>query len=196
MSNTKLENILEKLSANPVIPCMDSYEEIFSSEYKDIRIIFFYNIGIFDLLEINKRNITAKKDIIIHIDSVRGISSDEEGARFIKNYLNIDIVSSTSPKMINCFKKLGFITIQSIFVVDTKSIAKGAQLIKAGRPDIVDMRPGILYPKASGILPDALKDIPVICSGFISNKSELENILKHGAKGITSSKKELWTLYL
>lgn len=196
MINEALKDILKILAINPVIPCMDSYEEIFSSYYDGIKIIFFYDLGIFDLIEISKKNINAKKNIILHMDSLKGISADEEGAKFIKKYLNINIICSSSPKLINCFKKFDFLTIQSIFVMDTKSTKKGIQLINTGRPHLIDIRPGILYPKTANILMKDFPEIPVICSGFVNNKEDLENILENGAKGITTSKKELWKLFL
>lgn len=196
MVNEELQGLIKTLGVNPVIPCMDSYEEIFSSYYKDIKTIFFYDVGIFDLIEIKKKNSSAKKKIILHVDSLKGVSTDEEGAQFIKKYLNINIICSSSPKLINCFKKFEFLTIQSIFVMDTKSTKKGIQLINTGKPHLIDIRPGILFPKAASILMKDFSEIPVICSGFINNKEDLESILKNGAKAITTGKKELWKLYL
>ena len=57
---------------------------------------------------------------------------------------------------------------QSMFILDTKSFKKGIELVKAGKPDLIDIRPGILYPKASELLRESF-DIPVICSGFINS---------------------------
>ena len=51
------------------------------------------------------------------------------------------MVTSSSPKSINCLKKINFPVMQSMFILDTKSFKKGIELVKAGKPDLIDIRP-------------------------------------------------------
>jgi len=196
MEDIILKEFLEALKINPVIPCASNYKEIFIDNYKNIRVIYIYDIGILDLLEIKKINEKEKKYIILNIDSLRGISTDEEGADFIKKYLSIDIVSSSSPKLTARFRKRGFLTMQSIFVLDTLSTHKAIKLIEAGNPNIIDLRPGILYMNVRDALVSHFPDIPIVCSGFIDNGEKLKGMLSRGAIGITTSKKDLWELFI
>jgi glycerol uptake operon antiterminator len=145
-------------------------------------------------MDVAKKNQAAKKIIILNIDTLKGLSADEYGIRFLKEYIGINMITSASPKSINCLKKLDFLVMQSMFILDTKSLKKGIELVKAGKPDLIDIRPGILYPKASVLLRES-SDIPVICSGFINNLEELKKILDSGAIGIATSFHELWSLY-
>ena len=110
MDNKIFKDFLEKLKINPVIPCLNNYQEVFIDKYKDIKIIYIYELAILDLLDLKKINAKENKYIILNIDHLRGISADEEGASFIKKYLNIQIVSSSSPKLIARFRKRDFIT--------------------------------------------------------------------------------------
>lgn len=192
--NSYVNNIISELSGNPVIPCTNNFDDILDSNYNNIKVVLLYDLNIFDLISIAKKNLTAKKIIILNIDTVKGLLADEYGIRFLKEYIKIDMITSASPKSINCLKKLNFPVMQSMFILDTKSLKKGIELIKAGKPDLIDIRPGILYPKAAELLKKSF-DIPVICSGFINNREELKKILNSGAIGITTSSHELWTLY-
>jgi len=192
--NLYVKNIISELSKNPVIPCTNNFDDILDSNYNNIKIVLLYDLNIFDLINIAKKNLTAKKIIILNIDTLKGLLADEYGIRFLKDYIKINIITSASPKVVNCLKKLDFPVMQSMFVLDTKSLKKGIELVKVGKPDLIDIRPGILYPKAAKLLKENF-DIPIICSGFISNREELKKILDSGAIGITTSSHELWTLY-
>ena len=57
-------------------------------------------------------------------------------------------------------------------------------------PDAIEIMPGIM-PKITKKMSDEL-DVPVIVGGLISEKSEVENALKSGALGVSTSAKELW----
>ena len=192
--NAQIEKILKELKINPIIPCTSNFDNIIDSKYDKDKIVLLYDLSIFDLINIVKKNAKANKLIILNIDTVKGISADEYGFKFLKDVIKIDAITSSSPKTINYLRKLDFLVMQSMFVLDTKSLKKGIELVRAGKPDLIDVRPGILYPKASNLLKENF-NIPIICSGFISNKSELQKIMESGAAGITTSSKELWTMY-
>ena len=84
---------------------------------------------------------------------------------------------------------------QTIFLFDTKSLKKGVELIKQGKPDLVDIRPGISVLKTMPFLKNNLKDVPIVCSGFIQNKSDVNDILNNNVTAITTSNKKLWNLF-
>ena len=192
--NLYVKNIIRELSKNPVIPCTNNFSDVMDARYDNIRVVLLYDLNIFDLMDVAKNNQAEKKIIILNIDTIKGLSADEYGIKFLKDYIGINMVTSASPKSINCLKKIDFPVMQSMFILDTKSFKKGIELVKAGKPDLIDIRPGILYPKASELLRESF-DIPVICSGFINSQEELKKILDSGAIGITTSSHELWNLY-
>lgn len=195
MSENK-DSILDNLKKNPIIPCTSSPEEIFSPRYDRIGVVLLFDLSIFDLLELSKNNLNRNKHIILNIDTIKGIGTDEYGLAFLKRCLKIDTISTSSPKVINYSKKLNLRVVQTMFIFDSKSLKKGVDLIKTGKPDFVDVRPGILYIKNANFLKNNLKDIPIICSGFIQSKTEVESILENGATAITTSNPNLWEMYL
>lgn len=193
--NIQIANLIKELNKNPVIPCISNFDELLESAYADIKTVLIYDTNIFDLINITKKNLNQKKTIILNIDTVKGLCADEYGIKFLRNYIKIDIIATASPKIINCLKKLNCPVMQLMFILDTKSLKKGIELVTAGKPDLIDIRPGILFPKAAEMLRKNF-NIPTICSGFINNQEELKKILDSGAVGITTSSQKLWTLYL
>ena len=114
--NLYVKNIISELSKNPVIPCTNNFDDILDSNYNNIKIVLLYDLNIFDLINIAKKNLTAKKIIILNIDTLKGLLADEYGIRFLKDYIKINIITSASPKVVNCLKKLDFPVMQSMFV--------------------------------------------------------------------------------
>ena len=67
MGKNTFGELIDCLTGNPVIPCSDTVEEIFLSEYRDIKVALVCDLGIIDLMEIRNKNTSAKKYIILHI---------------------------------------------------------------------------------------------------------------------------------
>ena len=195
MSEIKID-LVKLLRDNPIIPCSSNFDELLSKQYRDIKVILLYDLTIFDLLEVARKNNEAGKLIILNIDTVKGIATDEYGLSFVKKYLKINIIATSSPKIINYCKKLDFKIIQTIFLFDTKSLLKGIQLIKQGKPDMVDIRPGLSVLRTTEFLRENINGIPIICSGFIQDKSDIKELLQNRVTAVTTSNKKLWDLYI
>ena len=191
----KQKELLGLLKDNPIIPCTSNFDDILVPGFDNIKLVLLYDLTIFDLLEVAKKNKEVKKTIILNLDTIKGIACDEYGLSFIKRYLKINIIASSSPRIINYSKKLDFLVMQTIFLFDTKSLKKGVELIKQGKPDLVDIRPGISVLRTMPFLKNNLKDIPIVCSGFIQNKSDVNDILNNNVTAVTTSNKKLWNLY-
>ena len=191
----KQKELLGLLKDNPVIPCTSNFDDTLVPGFDDVKVVLLHDLSIFDLLEVAKKNKEIKKKIILNIDTIKGIARDEHGLSFIKRYLKINIIATSSPRIINYSKKLDFLVMQTIFLFDTKSLKKGVDLIKQGKPDLVDIRPGISALKTMPFLKNNLKEVPIVCSGFIQNKSDIADVLNNNVIAITTSNKKLWNLY-
>jgi len=75
------------------------------------------------------------KKVIVHMDMVKGISSDEYGCEFVCQVLKADGVISTKAKVLETAKKNHKITILRTFLIDTKSLEKGINLANELEPD-------------------------------------------------------------
>ncbi|MDZ7837370.1 MAG: glycerol-3-phosphate responsive antiterminator [Actinomycetota bacterium] len=81
--------LLKNLKDNPVIPCTNDFSLISSPRFSNIKIILMYDLDIINLFKIAKKNLEIKKEIILNVDMIKGISCDKNGLGFLKQYLHI-----------------------------------------------------------------------------------------------------------
>ena len=60
------------------------------------------------------------------------------------------------------------------------------------RPDVVEIRPGVVQPAMSGLLPPL--EVPMLAGGFIRTPLDARSALAAGAIGVTTSSEGLWDL--
>ena len=68
--------------------------------------------------------------------------------------------------------------------------------VKQGKPDIVDIRPGVSVLRTAAYLKDNLDGIPIICSGFIKDREDIQDLIRNRVTAVTTSNKKIWDLYI
>ena len=189
-----VNELLTIFKKNPVIPCTSNLENYANEDYKSSKVILLYDFSIFDLKKFKNTAPEFKKFTIFSLETMSGIANDDEGVKFLRDFLGIQAIESSSPRALSSAKKIGMITIQTIFTFDSKSIIKAAKLMNEIKPDFIDIRPGISLLKLKNIL-SSIEKYNIICSGLISSKEEVRLLVENGAAAVTTSKKELWGLY-
>lgn len=127
----------------------------------------------------------AEKKVLVHLDLIHGIASDEYGCEYFCQKIKVDGIISTKGKVIEAAKRNKKIGILRIFLIDSRSLEKAIALCNAVAPDYVEVLPGI----ASGILP-MLKtriSVPMMSGGLIKTKEEIQKCLDDGACAVTVS---------
>ncbi|MBM3705228.1 MAG: glycerol-3-phosphate responsive antiterminator [Actinobacteria bacterium] len=191
MTVNELVTILKK---NPVIPCTNKLEDYENHDFASSKVVLLYDFSIFDLKNFKTAVRQFNKFTIFSLETMSGIANDDEGVKFLRDTLGIEAVESSSPRALSSAKKMGMITVQTIFTFDSKSIIKATKLMQEIKPDFIDIRPGISLLKIKGIM-NSIEKYKIICSGMISTQKEIELLIKNGATAVTTSKKELWGLY-
>lgn len=135
-----------------------------------------------------------KKPIFLHTDLVKGLSNDKEAVNFIIKYINPAGIVSTKSTMLKNAKKKGLLTIQRIFLIDSKSLKSAIESIRENEPDAVEVMPALAHSIVKYIKSEI--DKPVILGGLTNNKEHIIDGLKAGADGISFSKSDLWNLDL
>ena len=126
-----------------------------------------------------------------HMDLVEGIGKDASGIHFAKETLGISGVQSTRVHILKLAKQEKLVTVHRLFVTDFQALQSGLKLVHTSNPDFVELTPGILHP----IVKKVSKEIPypVISSGLIAGKDEVEKLLEEGASNIVCSDQKLWS---
>ncbi|ADQ13960.1 glycerol-3-phosphate responsive antiterminator [Halanaerobium hydrogeniformans] len=182
-----IEGLLKK---SPVIPAVKSLSDI-QKVPDHINAILILDA---DILYVEKMiDLAVQKDLIIflHIDLFKGISRDEYGIRYLARKTGIDGIVSTKGYLIKMAREENLIAIQRLFIIDSSAFDKTLRIIEDAKPDMIEILPGLVYPRLAKILRRKIKQ-PLIAGGMITNKKDVEDILQKGATAISSSDKNIW----
>ncbi|NMP22253.1 glycerol-3-phosphate responsive antiterminator [Sulfobacillus sp. DSM 109850] len=128
--------------------------------------------------------------VFVHVDMMRGITTDLEGLRFLTEFVDPDgIISTHSPAIIHA-KRIGLVAIQRIFLLDSQSVDTGIQQAQSTRPDAVEVLPGILPRVTARVVREA--HCPVIAGGLVTTIQEVEVMKRAGVRGLSTSAQSLW----
>lgn len=128
--------------------------------------------------------------VFVHVDMLKGLSTDAEGLRFLSEYVGPTGIISTHASTIQSAKKQKLMTVQRLFLVDSQSLATGINQVQTSRPDAVELMPGLVI--------DAIRHMvrqltcPVIAGGLITSINQVEEALKAGAVSVSTSSRTLW----
>lgn len=135
----------------------------------------------------------AGRVIFAHMDLIEGIGRDAAGVRYLST-LGVDGMISTRAPLIKAGHEAGLATIQRMFLVDSGSLETGVRLLRDSRADFVEVMPG-LVPKAIAHLRERIAQ-PVIAGGMITVREDIDAALHAGAVGVSTSRRELWSVRL
>lgn len=171
----------------PAARTMKEFKDLLKSDFE---FIIFLDIHISQLHQIGELAREHGKKLFIHLDLVQGLTGDKYGVEFAKSVCNPYGILSTKPNVILAAKQKGMVTVQRVFLLDSRSFKKSCALLEKTAPDFIELLPGALT-KMIVQFKEAI-DIPILAGGFIENREEVEAALLAGAVGITTSRKELW----
>ncbi|WPC40121.1 glycerol-3-phosphate responsive antiterminator [Clostridium sp. JS66] len=186
-------NIKQILKSSPLIAAAQ-HENLKDAVESKVSSVLLMDGKLSKIMEKDFKIYNNKKTIFLHTDLVKGLSNDKEAVNFIIKYTNLSGIVSTKSTILKNAKKRGLITIQRIFLIDSKSLKSAIESIRENEPDAVEVMPAL----ANSIVEYIKNEIdkPVILGGLINNKEQILAGLKAGADGISFSKSDLWNVDL
>lgn len=184
------QNFYDAMTDCPVIAAVKDMDGVKRCLESDVKIVFVLFGNLCSITEITNTLKQAGKIVLVHIDLIEGLSTQEIVVDFIKYNTKADGIISTRLNMINRAKELDMFTIFRIFVIDSrafKSIEKQKNQINA---DFIEVLPGVMpkvIKKISNLTPH-----PVIAGGLISDKEDVIEILNAGAVSVSTTNQEVW----
>jgi glycerol uptake operon antiterminator len=118
------------------------------------------------------------------------MGTDKAAVKYVARAWRPEGIITTRKNLIKCAKDEGLTTVQRIFLLDSTSVKSGITMINSSAPDIVEVVPGVIQ-KAIKEIRDNIKQ-QVIAGGMITELSEVRDALAAGAKGISTSAKQIW----
>lgn len=186
------ETIIERVELNPVIAAVQNEDDLEIAINSQVNTIFLLCADIFNAQSLVNRIKSAGKSAFIHIDFLEGIGKDAKAIDYIIQVIQPDGVISTKSSHIKIAKEKGMFTIQRFFLIDNKSYEMTTKSVKSIQPDMIEIMPGVM----PGVIQRITRQlsIPVIAGGLISSKQDIMEVLKAGALGASTGKKDLWEL--
>lgn len=179
------------LKQNPTIAA-SNYENLKIATESKVSAIILMEGKLSNLIEDDFRYYMDKKDIFIHMDLLKGLSNDSEGIKFLKENINVKGIVSTKSSTLRTAKKQGLLTIQRIFLIDTKSLKNAIESVKENNPDAVEVMPAVSNSVVKYIKEEVNR--PVILGGLVRSEKDILGALNSGADGVSFSKSDLWNI--
>ena len=174
-----------------VIPAISTYGKLktFLSSEKSYGLLMDFQLA--ELEKVVASMHEHNKKALIHLDLIKGLASDQYGAIHCIQNLKVHGIITSRPRVIPICKKRQVLGILRIFLKDRHSLSQSLNLIRETDPDVIEVLPQMPH-----ILPYITKQVnkPILMGGLITNATQIEQCINHGAAAITTSSCDLWTL--
>ena len=175
----------------PVIAAVRDKESFFAACDSACEVIFLLSANILELESLAHAAHEKSKKLFVHIDLAEGVGKDAFGVRHIAT-LCVDGIVSTRVSMIRAARECGMQCVQRFFMVDSRSIDTALESIRAARPDMIEIMPGIATKAITRLSRHV--SVPIIAGGLLDEKKEIFAALGAGAAAVSTGAAELWQL--
>lgn len=139
-----------------------------------------------------RRGATADTPVMLHLDLLAGLASDEAGLRYLAGLGGIQGIITVRSHLVAPARKLGLASILLLFLQDGRSVERGLHVIAQSRPDMVELVPGVA---ALETMPQfGQVPIPRIAGGLIRTADLVRRLLESGCAAVSTSNSRLWEL--
>lgn len=181
---------LQLLGNRRIIPATRSEEDFARALDAPSRVIAVLYGDILHLPAVVRRAKAAGKVVMVHLDLVEGVGRDRSGVRYLAG-IGVQVLISTKPHLIKMAREEGMFCIQRLFLMDSEALRTGSSLLKAFKPDALEILPGVVPGRIIAELAGTC-GLPVLAGGLIATPEEAAAALKSGATAVSTSRRELW----
>jgi glycerol uptake operon antiterminator len=172
----------------PAAKSIKDFERLMNSPFETVILLDSHVAQLQSLMRLAQKH---GKKVLLHVDLVQGLKSDEYAAEFLCQVIKPAGLISTRTPVIQVAKKKSLIAIQRVFLLDTHALETSYRLLKTSQPDYIEVLPGVI--------PHIIKEvtnhtnIPILAGGLIRNEKEVRQALDAGAVAVTTSSQNLWS---
>jgi glycerol uptake operon antiterminator len=187
-----MDKVFSSIEQNPIIAAARLEEDVDAAIAAQVSAVFLLHSDIFNVQKLVDRVKHSGKLVFVHLDLLEGLGKDQKAVEYIARVVRPDGIISTKTPHIKHAREAGLFTIQRFFLLDSQSFEQTIKTAKASLPDMVEIMPAVMpkiIKKVCGMI-----ELPVIAGGLIESKEDIIEILKAGALGASTGRKELWRL--
>ncbi|BCR35871.1 glycerol-3-phosphate responsive antiterminator [Mariniplasma anaerobium] len=171
----------------PAISNHQALKKFIASDYEYGILMNFQLAQLPELIQVMK---DSHKKVLIHSELIKGLSSDEYGAIFLIQNLNVDGIISSKPKVIEVCKKRKVIGIFRFFIKDSTALGQSISLARKIEPQYIEILPSSCTNVIEYVTQETSAQI--LMGGLIGSKAEINHCIKSGAISVTTSNPDLW----
>lgn len=175
-----------------VIPSVRYLKELEKALDSASPYVLLTNVHIGNLEALAKKCIAASRKVLVHCDLIGGFRPDRQGIRLLKNMYGVAGVLTQSAQVVSYAQKAGMIGILRVFIMDSRSLEKGQQVLEDTRPDGIEILPGAMADRYWDLFEPYADTSTLIAGGMIVTEKERENLFACGYRAITVSSPGLW----
>jgi len=173
-----------------IIPAISNHKKLNDFLNSNLKFGLLMNFHLAQLENIVKTMKAHGKKILVHSELIKGLASDEFGAIYLIQALNVDGIISSKSKVIEICKKRSVIGIYRFFIKDTISLEQSLDIGSRLKPDYVEILPAACHT----LIPEIQEKLHarVLMGGLIRTEQEIRDCFKSGAIAITTSNTDFW----
>ncbi|HHV96767.1 MAG TPA: glycerol-3-phosphate responsive antiterminator [Clostridiaceae bacterium] len=182
--------IIDNIEGNPVIAAIRNEEDIDIAIKSEVSSVFLLKADIFNVGNYVNKIKSSGKYVFVHFEFLEGLGRDNKAIDYIAEVIKPDGIITTRSNHVKYAEERGLFTIQRFFLVDSQSYETAIKSLQNVKPDMVEIMPAVM----PNVIRRFKKEItiPVIAGGLIDSKEDIIDILKAGALGVSTGKKDLW----
>ncbi|UVI32894.1 glycerol-3-phosphate responsive antiterminator [Paenibacillus spongiae] len=128
--------------------------------------------------------------VFLHLEKIGGLSTDFYGLDYLAKAIKPTGIITTKTNVVKTAMKMGLLTIQRFFLIDTEGLENISKSLCQVEPDIVEVMPARI-PEMLRMV-KAFTPLPILTGGLLFEQGQAIECLNNGAVAVTTSKPELW----
>ena len=187
------EERIRRLLLKPIIPVLDQFP-VDPSPLTSAGAVFIQGTTLGGLKSLVEATRVAAPEavILVHLDLVRGLSSDVAGMEFLCDLCPIDGITTIRHQLAEQGRRRGLIGIARFFLQDTRALERSSAVIAKSELDAVELLPAVAAASVGNTF--AHLKTPRIAGGLVRDAATAEAVLASGCHAITSTNPMLWRL--
>jgi glycerol uptake operon antiterminator len=171
----------------PAISNHQALKKFLSMDYEYGILMNFQLAQLPELIKLMKEN---QKKVLIHSELIKGLSSDEYGAIYLIQNLNVDGIISSKPRVIDVCKKRKVMGIFRFFIKDSTALEQSMSLARKIEPEYIEILPSSCINVIDYVKKETQAQI--LMGGLIKSVQEINHCIHAGAISVTTSNPNLW----
>ena len=180
------------IPARTVIPSVRHLKELETAINSPSPFVLLTNVHIGNLESLAKKCVEEGKKVLVHCDLIGVFKPDRDGIRLLKNMFGVSGVLTQSAQVVSFAQKAGMAGILRVFIMDSRSLEKGLQILEDARPDGIEVLPGALADRYWDLFEQFQDTTTLIAGGMIVTGKERDALFARGYSALTVSSPGLW----